>query len=83
MASDLQLHPNLHFDVTHVGVPLPDGDRRLTTREAALVLGVQPHALDVWRCVKRYSLPYYRVGRRIFYKLSDVMSFMEQCRQES
>jgi len=64
------------------GVLLPDGDRRLTTEQAALILGVQPNSLALWRCVKRHSLPYYRVGRRVYYRLSDVLAFMETCRRE-
>ncbi|MBF6986756.1 helix-turn-helix domain-containing protein [Cupriavidus sp. IK-TO18] len=68
--------------VAPIGTPLPGGDRRLTTQEAAEILGIKPHALDVWRCTDRYSLPYYRIGRRIYYKLSDVMSFLERCRRE-
>lgn len=71
------------YSICSIGHPLPDGDRRLNTREAASILGVQPHALDVWRCNKRYTLAYYRVGRRIYYRLSDVLQFLESLKCES
>lgn len=82
MNSNLLTNSSCKVEIENLGVSLPDGDRRLTTRDAASILGVQPHALDVWRCTKRYPLSYYRVGRRIYYRLSDVLNFLEVCRQE-
>lgn len=58
----------------------PTTDRRMTEREAAAYLGVQPQTLAVWRCTARYSLPYYRVGRAVRYSLRDLDAFLESRR---
>jgi len=48
----------------------------LTPREVAAMLRVQPETLNVWRCVKRYPLPYLKIGSRIRYRLADVEKFI-------
>ena len=53
-------------------------DVLLTTAEAAEILGVKPETLTVWRCVKRYDLPYVRVGRSIRYRQSDLEAWLER-----
>lgn len=40
-------------------------------------LGVKESTLAVWRCTKRYDLPYVKVGRLIRYRTSDVEAFIE------
>lgn len=52
-------------------------DPLLTEIEAAELLGIKPQTLSVWRCVKRYPLPYIRVGRNIRYRLSACEQFLE------
>lgn len=49
----------------------------LTCKEAAEVLGVKSNTLDVWRCRKRYALPYIKIGKKIRYKMSDLLGFIE------
>jgi excisionase family DNA binding protein len=49
----------------------------LTPREAAKELGVSPGTLAIWRCKKRYSLRYYKVGYRVRYRMKDIESFIE------
>jgi predicted DNA-binding transcriptional regulator AlpA len=49
----------------------------LDNREAAEFLGVSPTTLITWRCVKRYDLPYIRVGRKIFYCVEDLLRWLE------
>jgi hypothetical protein len=44
---------------------------------AARALGVAKDTLSVWRSTKRYPLRYVRIGRRIFYKVEDILSFIE------
>ena len=46
-------------------------------KQAAKILGIAPATLAVWRCTKRYALPYVKVGRLIRYKQSDVEAFIE------
>jgi len=50
---------------------------RLTSTEVADILGVTEGTLAVWRCTKRYCLPFVRIGRKIFYRSEDVKTFVE------
>jgi excisionase family DNA binding protein len=50
---------------------------RLTSTEVANILGVTEGTLAVWRCTKRYQLPFVKIGRKIFYRSEDVQSFIE------
>ena len=43
-------------------MPTVDKPRLLDTPETAEVLGVSPDTLAIWRCTKRYDLPYIKVG---------------------
>lgn len=49
----------------------------LPRKKAAQILGVEPQTLAVWACNKRYGLPYVKVGRRVMYRLKDIMMFIE------
>ena len=49
----------------------------LTRKEAAKYLGCTAGTLAIWKCTKRYPLPYVRIGRNIRYRLSDLMDFIE------
>lgn len=53
-------------------------DSLMTTAEAATYLGVAPETLNVWRCVKRYDIPYIKVGRLVKYRKSALDAFLEQ-----
>ena len=43
---------------------------------AASFLDISPGTLSVWRCTKRYALPYIKVGRLVRYKKSDLDAFL-------
>ena len=47
--------------------------------EAVEYLGhiVEEQTLAVWRCNRRYPLPYCRIGRRIAYRKADLDAFVE------
>jgi excisionase family DNA binding protein len=50
----------------------------LTTAEAAAFLGIKRETLAIWRCTKRYNLPFVRVGKRLIkYRKSDLIAFLE------
>lgn len=51
-------------------------DRLLTTPEAAALLDVSPQTLEVWRCTKRYPLPYVKIGRNVRYRKSGIVGFL-------
>ena len=53
-------------------------DLLMTTTEAAAYLGVAPETLNVWRCVKRYDIPYIKVGRLVKYRKSALDGFLEK-----
>ncbi len=45
--------------------------------EAAEYLGVQPQTLSVWRSLKRYDVPYLKVGRLVRYRKTDLDKWLE------
>lgn len=49
-----------------------DRPRFLTSEQAADYLGVKPQTLAAWRCLKRYSIPFVRVGRLVRYRVDDL-----------
>lgn len=48
-----------------------------TNTEAAEYIGVSPKTLEVWRCTKRYNIPFIKVGRLVKYRKSALDAFME------
>ncbi len=52
-------------------------DEFLNTAETAAYIRIKEGTLDVWRCTKRYDLPYIKMGRRVYYRLSDIQKFIE------
>ncbi len=53
--------------------------RLLSPKEVALILGVSPGTLAIWRCTKRYALSYRKIGRLVKYHPLDVSDFIELC----
>ncbi len=49
----------------------------LTEKEAAAKLNVTPGTLSVWRSTRRYPLRYVRIGRKIRYRVQDLIDFIE------
>lgn len=47
-----------------------------SAEQVADVLGVSKQTLAVWRCERRYPLPYVKVGSRVRYRPADVHQFM-------
>jgi len=48
----------------------------LTTIEAAEFLGTTVGTMEVWRCSKRYQIPYIKVGRLVRYRRSDLEQWL-------
>jgi len=48
----------------------------LDDKQAAAFLTLKPQTLAIWRCTKRYDLPYIRVGRLIRYRRADLENFL-------
>lgn len=45
-------------------------------KRAAEILGITPGTLSVWRCVRRYPLPYTKIGRAVRYRVEDLDEFV-------
>ena len=50
----------------------------LSRREAAAYLGLSEQTLAIWKCTKRYDLPYVKIGRLIKYRKADLDAFIEK-----
>ena len=50
----------------------------MTRKEAAEYLGITSRTLAVWACVKRYNLPYIKIGRLVKYRRSDLENFINR-----
>lgn len=44
---------------------------------AAAYLGIKESTLAVWRCTKRYPLPFVKVGRLVYYSKTALDAFLE------
>jgi excisionase family DNA binding protein len=58
-------------------MPITSRPEFLTNNEAANFLGITPGTLEVWRCTKRYPLPFYKVGGKVRYEVHDLLAFLE------
>lgn len=55
-----------------------DNQRELLSEgEAAIAIDVSPGTLSVWRCTGRYSLPFIKIGRKVRYRRSDLIAWLE------
>jgi predicted DNA-binding transcriptional regulator AlpA len=52
----------------------------LTHDKAADFLGVTPGTLYVWRCTKRYEIPYIKIGGRVAYDAADLLTWLQSRR---
>ena len=58
--------------MTTVTTPSP----LVNEKRAAEILGVSAGTLSVWRCTRRYPLPFVKIGRCVKYKLTDLEDFI-------
>ncbi|BBL59333.1 hypothetical protein MKFW12EY_29460 [Methylomonas koyamae] len=52
-------------------------DEIFNNTAAAEYIGVTPRTLEVWRCTKRYQIPFIKVGRLVKYRKSALDAFLE------
>ncbi|GAB2898609.1 hypothetical protein GCM10027046_30650 [Uliginosibacterium flavum] len=52
-------------------------DELLDEKQAANHLTVSPGTLSVWRSTGRYALPFFKVGRMVRYRRSDLDAWLE------
>lgn len=55
----------------------------LDERSAAELIDVVPGTLSVWRSTGRYNLPFIKIGRKVRYRRSDLLAWMEARTRES
>ncbi len=64
----------------------PEYDQLLDPVAAAEFLGgTKPFnvgTLAVWRCTKKYNIPYLKIGREVRYRKSDLRMWRDQLRQD-
>lgn len=53
-------------------------EKLISPEEAADFLGVHVDTLSVWRSTKRYDIPFYKIGRLVKYKMSDLNKWVEE-----
>ena len=56
---------------------IPAHPKLLNPPEAAAFLSVSKITLAGWRCSKRYSLPYIKIGRLVRYRQADLVAFLD------
>jgi len=45
--------------------------------QAGAAIGINPSTLSVWRSVGRYRLPFVKVGRKVRYRVGDLLDFLD------
>lgn len=56
---------------------IQSGKDLLDEKEAAAVLDLAAGTLSVWRSTGRYALPFVKVGRKVRYRHSDLLAWLE------
>ena len=54
-----------------------ESDALLSPEQAAQLLGVKRETLAIWRCCRRYNLPWCKIGRSVKYRRADIERFIE------
>lgn len=65
-----------HTNLSTLGQTLLTHTGLLDNGEAAKYLGIAPQTLTVWRCVKRYNIPFVKVGSRVKYRKEDLDAWL-------
>lgn len=55
----------------------PPASELVNEKRAAEILGITPGTLGVWRCRRRYDLPYVKIGAAVRYRMADLERFIE------
>ena len=58
------------------GITVMSSRDLISPDEVAEILGVATQTLAIWRCARRYGLPFVRVGRLIRYRKADVEAWL-------
>ena len=47
---------------------------------AAQIIGVKINTLASWHCTKKETIPFYKIGSKVRYKISDLIAWKESKR---
>ena len=64
------------MEVDMIHIDKSESQTLLTRKEAAEFLGCSAMTLAIWKCTKRYPLPYVKIGKNVRYRLSDLKDFI-------
>jgi len=54
---------------------------KMNNSEAAAFLGISSTTLNIWRSKKTINIPYYKIGNRVYYTRTDLLTFVSGQRQ--
>lgn len=57
-------------------------DRLINSKDLSKIFGVSAALIYKWRCAGYLTIPVYRIKGRPWHKLSDVMEFIESCKEK-
>ncbi|MBN8524458.1 MAG: helix-turn-helix domain-containing protein [Planctomycetes bacterium] len=57
-------------------------DRMHATAMAAACIGVAAKSMALDRCRRRWRIAHCKIGRRVAYRESDLLAFLDRCRVE-
>jgi hypothetical protein len=55
----------------------PTKSKFLNTNQAAAHIGVEPQTLSLWRATGRHVIKFYKIGRKVAYRIEDLDAWLE------
>ena len=62
---------------------MDDQTELLSADQAAATIDVTSGTLSVWRSTGRYGIPFIKIGRKVRYRKSDLIAWLESRTRES
>jgi hypothetical protein len=62
---------------------MEDNTELLSGERAGALIDVTAGTLSVWRSTGRYSIPFIKIGRKVRYRKSDLLAWLESRTRES
>lgn len=62
---------------------MDDRTELLSADQAAATIDVTSGTLSVWRSTGRYGIPFIKIGRKVRYRKSDLIAWLESRTRES
>jgi excisionase family DNA binding protein len=68
----------MHSAITQAGLVNSATNDLISESQAAQILGVAPGTLSVWRCTRRYQIPFVKVGRSVRYSRKALQAWIDE-----